>query len=127
MKSSANPMQFKIRPYYHFGLWVFDDKSTGLIQEAFVYGADDFIEYIIANKFKDKTGISCLSLTFSVQAPEYPDYKLLRTGFMEQGTLYKVDNTNFLNYKNENSLWFCAAMNLYFPESPEVIYVQAGE
>ena len=80
-----------------------------------------------ANKFKDKTGISCLSLTFSVQAPEYPDYKLLRTGFMEQGTLYKVDNTNFLNYKNENSLWFCAAMNLYFPESPEVIYVQAGE
>jgi hypothetical protein len=37
-----------IHPYKFEGLWVFDDRSVGLVQEPFVTGADDIIEELSA-------------------------------------------------------------------------------
>lgn len=36
-----------IHPYKSDGLWVFDDKKVGLIQEPFVSGADIIIERMV--------------------------------------------------------------------------------
>ena len=38
-----------IAPYSHLGMWVFDDKRVGLVEEPFVGGADTMIDRITAH------------------------------------------------------------------------------
>lgn len=93
------------------GLWVFDDDTVGLVKEPFVAGADTLIETISGGKKR-------VALTFSDKP--FPSAKL---------TLDKVKGgpktgTDYVCREMDNAaLWLCTALNLYFPQSPKVIYV----
>ncbi len=92
------------------GSWVFDDDEVGLVREPFVAGADTLIETISGGKPR-------VSLTFSDKP--FPTAKL---------TLDKVKGgpatgTDYHCREMDAALWLCPALNLYFPKSPKVIYV----
>ena len=36
-----------ISPYWYNGFWVFDDERRGLVQEPFVSGVPDMIDYLV--------------------------------------------------------------------------------
>lgn len=38
-----------IKPYKYLGMWVFDDKKVGLVQEPFVLGTDTLIDKFTVN------------------------------------------------------------------------------
>jgi hypothetical protein len=48
-----------IHPYKSHGMWVFDDRQTGLIQEPFVSGADKIIDRMVTqiSDFLEQSGI----------------------------------------------------------------------
>ncbi len=102
---------FTITTYKHNGLWVFDDDSVGLTKEPFVAGADQACERLA-------DGRPALTLVFSTV--KFPGHKLTLTkvkGGPETGTDYTCKELDGM------AMWLCPALNLYFPDSPEAIYV----
>ena len=55
-----------IHPYYHNGLWVFDDDRVGLEKEPFVSGADEFIEYGLKKMGRLDDGKKGFNMLFSL-------------------------------------------------------------
>lgn len=99
-----------IRTYRHNGGWVFDDDAVGLVKEPFVAGADTAIERLA-------DGVDAVNLTFS--AIPFPGHKLVLDkvkGGPTTGTDYHCKELNL-------DMWLCPALNLYFPESPDKVYV----
>ncbi len=107
-----------ITAYQHNGMWVFDDESVGLVKEPFVAGAD-----IMCDRLSN--GKPALTLIFSVI--EFPGHKLVLdrvSGDSETGIDYitcPIDDT--CDHLGGLLIWLCPALNLYFPELPDTIYV----
>ena len=113
-----------INPYYHAGSWVFDDERVGLTKEPFVAGADLFIEYVLSKKGKLEEGKNGFSLVFSLIPFLGFEYELNFVGHESMGSLYTVNNNqDFKGVQGHNLLWLCPALNLYFSNSPQKIYV----
>lgn len=55
-----------ITPYFHNGLWVFDDPNAGLVREPFVAGAPEILEALLAHHNID--GRNGFNLLFSATA-----------------------------------------------------------
>ncbi len=113
-----------INPYYWNGMWVFDDSRTGLIREPFVAGADLLIEHQFNKMRVLEQGKNGFVAIFS-KIP-FPDYQIELSfkEFDHMGTVYTTSETNFKNSSGENQIWLCPALNLYFSDSPEKLFVQ---
>ena len=101
---------FTIVVYKHEGFWVFDDDRVGLVKEPFVAGADTLIDKLAGEKER-------ITLIFSII--NFPGHKLTlaRTNpSPEVGTDYTCVELN-------HDIWLCPALNLYYPVSPNKIYV----
>jgi hypothetical protein len=59
-----------IQPYWHAGMWVFDDPRVGLSREPFVGGADTMIDRVTAEIPNARTGFT---MVFS--AIPFPDHQ----------------------------------------------------
>ena len=57
MTPSDNSIQ-AIHPYYHEGLWVFDDAAVDLVKEPFVGGADRIMDVISEQVPDGKNGFT---------------------------------------------------------------------
>jgi hypothetical protein len=105
---------FAIRPYKHFGTWVFDDEKVGLVREPFVAGADEIIEIIAAAIPDAEKGFTLL---FS--ASPFPGYHVTFEWRREElgGNWYYA-----AELKREG--WLCPALLKYFDQAPPVLYAQ---
>lgn len=104
-----------IRPYWHNGTWVFDDKRVNLYQEPFVAGIPEMINHITKNISNAKNGFRLL---FS--ANPFPGYQMKLIWRREE------DNGNWYyseDLKTEG--WLCSALFKYYKKTPKEIYAKA--
>ena len=104
---------FTIRPYRHYSVWAFDDKSRGLLGEPFVGNINVMIDWLCS-----LVGSREITLLFSDKP--FPDYQLvLHRDRPEHGGAWYFMPT----LKIEG--WLCSALFKYFEIAPKNIYIQA--
>jgi hypothetical protein len=103
-----------IHPYKSQGVWVFDDPSAGLVQEAFVAGADVILDRIAETV---SAGTSGLTLVFSAQPFPGAQYEFQWRREESGGNWYYSPTF-------EQEGWLCPALFKYFDRAPERIYLQ---
>ena len=104
---------FTIDIYKEGNTWVFDDERVGLVKEPFVAGADTFIDLFA----KGNKQIQAIFSTIPFPGFDAKIDLVDRSQNNMTGTTYTCKELN-------HDLWLCPALNLYYPESPEVIYVK---
>jgi hypothetical protein len=105
---------FVIHPYNYQGVWVFDDASTGLVQEPFVAGADTIIERMVEHIPNAGNGVSIL---FS--AAPFPGYT--------HELLWRREDCGgnwFYSPRFDLEGWLCPALFKYFEAVPLNLFVQ---
>ncbi len=106
-----------IAPYWldELGTWVFDDPRTDLVQEPFVSGAPEMIDYLVKDIPNARDGFRLL---FS--AAPFPGFqkRLTRQREEHEGTWYASDDPPMEG-------WLCPALFRYFDEAPAELYVKA--
>ncbi|UCH12973.1 MAG: hypothetical protein JSW18_04390 [Candidatus Omnitrophota bacterium] len=104
-----------IKPYWHNGTWVFDDKRVNLYQERFVAGIPEIINHITEDIPNAKNGFRLL---FS--ANPFPDYQVKLIWLREEsgGNWYYSENL-------EMEGWLCPALFKYYKKAPKEIYAKA--
>lgn len=104
-----------IFPYRHNQTWVFDDERMGLVQEPFVSGVPEMIEFLIREIPNVDEGFK---LIFS--ASPFPGYQAELTWLREEynGNWYAWSQNNMEG-------WLCPALFKYFNQPPEKIYCRA--
>ena len=109
-----------IYPYLQDGLWVFDDRETGLKAEPFVEGATEMISTVVAAKRIHKADRG-FTLTFAGEPFDGYDVELkwLRADEVE-GNWYEGTVAG-----EAMQCWLCPALFCYFDTAPERIYVGA--
>jgi len=109
-----------IYPYLQDGLWVFDDRETGLKAEPFVEGATEMISALVAAKGIHKAEHG-FTLTFAGEPFDGYDVELkwLRADEVE-GNWYEGTVAG-----EAMQCWLCPALFCYFDTAPERIYVGA--
>ncbi len=121
---NSNNSILVINPYYWNGMWVFDDQRTGLVKEPFVAGADLLIEHQLKKMGVLNEGKNGFVAIFSkIPFPGF-QIELSFKEFDSMGTVYTSSESNFKNASGMNQIWLCPALNLYFNDSPEKLYVQ---
>jgi len=126
-RTPANSI-FTIMPYDWNGTWVFDDDEVGLKREAFVSGADTFIDKILEQKGIE--GRKGFVLQFS--ATEFPDTDAKLTWVA--GDINNVGATSGNTFGNDyvheesgHQLWLCPALFKYFSKAPSQMFVKVSE
>ena len=109
-KTKMNNSIFAIDVYKHGPMWVFDDASVGLVKEPFVAGADTLIDKLAVGRDK-------ITLIFSTIP--FPDHKVV----IERKATNPPAGTDYYCEAMQHELWLCPALNLYYPLSPEKLYV----
>jgi hypothetical protein len=111
-----NNSVFTIHPFKKDGMWVFNDEARNLVEEPFVFGSDIIINRLL----NDEQCQRCRFIFSSQELPEY-DTVLEKVGqgskVINIGTYYRCKKTQLMG-------WLCPALNLYYKESPEKIYVK---
>jgi hypothetical protein len=103
-----------IHPYKSKGIWVFDDPAVGLVQEAFVAGADVMIERMVVGLDHPENGFT---LIFS--ANPFPGYQA-----MFEWRRSEFDGNWYYNAQLDAEGWLCPALFKYFDTAPQRIYAQ---
>ena len=103
-----------IAPYKYLDIWVFDDEKKGLIQEAFVGGADTIIDLLTSQIPDAQNGFV---MVFS--GSEFP-------GFQHRVEWRREQGTGNVYYSNELKTegWLCPALLRYFQTPPRDIFLQ---
>ena len=122
-----------IEPYWHEGLWVFDDASRGLDREPLQGcfeaevreiralarliggGVTKMIDYLVKDVPDAREGFILL---FSSRPFAGYQLELSRIAEEDDGCLYRGDN-----YRAE--VWLSPALTRYFETAPESLYVKA--
>jgi hypothetical protein len=112
------PNQIKIiAPYWADDLaaWVFGDLDVGLIQEPFVSGVPEMIDWLVKDIANARSGYR---LTFS--AAPFPGYQKKMLWRREEmgGDWYATDDPPMEG-------WLCPALFRYFDTAPSELYVKA--
>ena len=104
-----------IKPYWHNGTWVFDDKRVNLYQEPFVAGIPEIINHITKDVPNAKNGFRLL---FS--ANPFPGYQMKLIWLREEngGNWYYLEDL-----KMEG--WLCPSLFKYYKKTPKEIYAKA--
>lgn len=103
-----------IKPYKYLGMWVFDDKKVGLVQEPFVLGTDTLIDKFTKTILNAEKGFI---LIFS--EIDFPDSNL----YLEWR---REDKSGNWYYSKEYDMegWLCPALFKYFNKAPQKIYLK---
>jgi hypothetical protein len=103
-----------IAPYKYLDIWVFDDEKKGLVQEAFVGGADSIID-LLTNHIPDAEN----GFVMLFSGSEFPGSQHHVEWRREQG------NGN-VYYSPELQLegWLCPALLRYFEHPPPKLFIQ---
>ena len=101
-----------IMPYKFAGTWVFDDDNTGLVQEPFVAGADDIIDFMTGQIEGAEDGFG---LIFSAQPFPGSHLQLSRVREEFDGWWYRAAALDMEG-------WLCPALFLYFDQAPEELH-----
>ena len=109
-KKKNNNSIFTIHPYKWFDEWVFDDDRMGLVKEAFVAGADTFLDKLTGGKEE-------ATVLFSTNRFPTAEVEITLRRTDETGSDYWCEK-----YKHE--LWLCPALFLYYPTAPQTIFLQ---
>jgi hypothetical protein len=104
-----------IAPYKYEDMWVFDDSQVGLVQEPFVSGADDMIDFLVADIPNADKGFRLL---FS--ANPFPGYSTELEWRREE-----YGGNWYFSPKFSMEGWLCPALFKYFDKAPKNIYVKA--
>ena len=107
----VNNSIYVLEVYKDRGAWVFDDDRVNLVKEPFVAGADTFID-------RFANGSKKVSVTFSTVP--FPDHSAV----IEKLRLNPIGGTDYTCNNPKHDLWLCPALNLYYPVSPDNIYVK---
>lgn len=115
-----------IKPYCRHGIWKFDDRSKGLIGEAFVAGADVMMDFLSRDIPKARRGFNLVFSEFAFpghtvmveHVPERPIRGYMGVEMVSMGNTYLHRETN-------HELWLCPALMLYFTKVPKRIYAMA--
>ena len=106
-----------IAPYWLDAVqtWVFDDPTTGLVQEPFVSGIPEMIDDLLADIPNARKG---LRLFFST-AP-FPGFQRRLEWVREEmgGNWYRA-------FQPAGEGWHCPALFEYFDEAPKELFVKA--
>ncbi len=104
-----------IFPYKLEGAWVFDDAAMELVQEPFVFGADDMIEWLVESIPDAADGFKLL---FSHQP--FPGFQARADWVREEmeGNWYRLEEPPMEG-------WLCPALLKYFENPPKEIYAKA--
>ena len=113
-----NPMSNQIQviaSYWVHGTWVFDDATTGLVQEPFVSGVPEMIDDLVADIPNARKGFRMLFST----AP-FPGFQRRLEWVREEmgGNWYKTNQPAIEG-------WLCPALFEYFDEAPKELFVKA--
>jgi hypothetical protein len=103
-----------IEPYWHLGMWVFDDPRVGLAAEPFVGGADAMIDRVTAGIPDAHSGFT---IVFS--AMRFPGHQFRLEWRREEGS-----GNIYYSAELDAEGWLCPALLRYFAEPPAEIYVQ---
>jgi hypothetical protein len=104
-------------PFRWGGTWVFDDPAVGLDKEPFVVGIPELIDILLTRK--GMKNVDRFRLTFSAsEIPGYDEKINMRFGPIDDGTGYETQSFGMTGFM------FSRALDLYFYESPEQIYVK---
>lgn len=103
-----------IYPFFHEGLWVFDDPSVGLVREPFISGADLIIDRLTAHIPDARDGFRLL---FS--ASRFPGYTA-----QLQWRRVEFDGNWYYEPTLDIEGWLCPARLKYFEALPKVIYAK---
>jgi len=109
-----------LAPYYSHGQWVFDSENFGLVEEAFVCGMSEIIDYVLeASGIEPKSVDGGFRLTFS--GDPFPDasHSLSWRRKDSGGNTYTLDGT-------EMEGWLCPALLHFFEKAPKKIHVQVA-
>lgn len=109
-----------LNPYYHSGMWVFDDPNTGLVREPFVAGVPEILEVLLQQQgILEQAKERGFTLVFS--ASPFPQYQLHARWSREEygGNWYEVDTPI-----GKAEGWLCPALFKYFERAPENLYVR---
>lgn len=103
---------FIIKPYKHFGQWVFDDAERGLSKEALVAGIDTMLD-IWSQQLKTQDLVVVFSDGF------FPTHNFVLDWVREDvvGNWYESKQLGFQG-------WLCPALFKYFPTAPKQIFAQ---
>jgi len=112
-RTNSNSIQ-AIHPYYHEGLWVFDDDAVDLVREPFVAGADLIMDRL-AERVPD--GRNGFTLIFS-ELP-FPGHQVSLEWMHEEcgGNVYKCNELDMVG-------WLCPALLKYFNDAPRELYAE---
>lgn len=103
-----------IAPYKYLDIWVFDDAKKGLVQEAFVGGADTVIDLLTSDLPDAANGFVLL---FS--AADFPGSQHRMEWSREQG-----NGNIYFSPAFQVEGWLCPALLRYFERPPEKLFVQ---
>lgn len=106
-----------IYPFKKHGIWVFNDDSVGLHEEAFVCGADDIIDELTKEIPNAKKGFTLL---FSDKPFPSGRELFIKTSEEDGGTWYKSKSLGMEG-------WLCSALLKYFKKAPQTIYAHFKE
>jgi len=108
-----------IAPYWvdDLAAWVFDDSKVGLVQEPFVSGVPEMIDWLVKDIPNVRSGFR---LTFS--AAPFPGFQKKLEWRREEmgGNIYATEDPPMEG-------WLCPALFRYFDAAPPEIYVKAEE
>lgn len=109
---------FVIHPYKRGGIWAFDDRSRGLVGEAFVAGADTLIE-LVATRLGIPASEFERGITLIFSANPFPgaQVRVTRTGEEHGGNWYFSQDFGFEG-------WLCPALFKFFESAPKEIHFQ---
>ncbi len=103
-----------IAPYKYLDIWVFDDAKKGLVQEAFVGGADTIID-LLTNHIPNAT--AGFVLVFS--GAEFP-------GFQHRVEWRREEGRGNIYYSPDLQVegWLCPALLRYFDAPPAELFLR---
>jgi len=104
--------------YWKHGTWCFTDSNTGLVDEAFVGGADKQISYLVKryNIINPEAGFRIF-----ISATWFPDCQ----AYIEHLNSDEYGAGNYYRLTDEDVTidgWYCPALFKYFATAPERIY-----
>ena len=106
---------FTISPYRYYGGWVFDDPKVGLDKEAFVAGADTLLDKL--SEGRDRVVVMFSDIVF-------PDHQLRLDKVHKTNGTSTDWGTDYYCEQLQHHLWLCPALNLYYPISPNSLYLK---
>jgi hypothetical protein len=99
-----------------YGIWAFDDESTGLVNEPFVGETNDLIDAMVREKgIKLKSAANGIAVVFSALPFPGSQCELVLNETSPSGTTYSCDKFHL-------TPWLCPAFFKYFPKAPDRLY-----